>query len=212
LKLRHEYIIDILEAKGTKMSTTEIFYELKKIFPKTKITKQSVIGTIISHYDQFIYLGRTGFYGLKKWDMKKKNLKPGTIRDFAEEFLKKEKEPKHVLEILSYVKKYRKTSRKSLSHNLLLEEKGRFKFLGFDFFGLNDKAHFLANKSFKKIKEAHFLKSELLKLNGLKIDQVIENYVNKYGYSTNQVTYMLNDKIKGTKKIQVTSDNKLYIT
>jgi len=75
----------------------------------------------------FVPFGRTSVYGLKVWE-EVKDIRGGTIRDIAEEFLMKHSEPKHIDEITDFVNKYRNTNAKNIYANLSMEENNRFEF------------------------------------------------------------------------------------
>ncbi|MFZ2284628.1 MAG: hypothetical protein WAV86_12210 [Lutibacter sp.] len=109
-----------------------------------KILKPEYIGTItnsaLSRAFGFVPYGRANIFGLKKWDTEKRNLKGGTIRSIAEEFLQNYSEPIKYKVVANYVLKYRPESNiKSIIYNLKMEDNNRFVFFKNSLIGLKSK-------------------------------------------------------------------------
>ncbi len=115
----------IIREYGRPMSIDEIFEELDKRHPGKSKSTISLAGAVRSN-PSIIHYGRSSTYGLREWT--KGELRGGTIREFATEYLLSLEEPVAPLEnIGQYVRQFRpSSSNKSIHSNLLLESKGAF--------------------------------------------------------------------------------------
>jgi len=89
----------------------------------------------------FVPIGKTGVFGLKKWETEIDDFKGGTIRDIAEEFLEGQAEPKHIDEIAEFVNNYRNTTPKNIYANLNMDDSKRFVFFRGSLIGLSAKKY-----------------------------------------------------------------------
>lgn len=121
-----EYVIDVLEEKNEPMTVYEIYDIIKSRTPEITKNAEALRGTC-QRDARLIYFGRSSTYGLKEWE-EDLNIKGGTIRDIAEEFLMKYSEPKHIDDITDFVNMYRNTNAKNIYANLKMEENNRFEF------------------------------------------------------------------------------------
>lgn len=140
-KQLHEYAIEILEKNGNVMKIENISKAINEKYPDFETTGMSLRAILNREKEYFFYIGRTSTYGLKKWENENANLRGGTIRDIVEEYLKLEKEPKHISEVLEYVLKFRETNQRSVLTNIKIDESKRFKFFGRGYVGLLNKKY-----------------------------------------------------------------------
>jgi hypothetical protein len=147
LKPIPEFIVEILEQEQRPLNLNEIFEILNFKYPGLCKSPTALRGSALRESNKrLIYFGRTSTYGLKEWESKYDDIKGGTIRDLAEEYLLQFDEPKHINDITEYVLKYRKdTNAKSIHYNLRAEDNSRFKFYRHWYVGLESK-DYLNNK------------------------------------------------------------------
>jgi len=105
-KLLHHYYYEILDEKGSPMKADEISVAVKYKYPLLKFSESDVGKMIKLEPQLFIFIGRTGTYGLRKWENEQEGIKGGSIRDIVEQYLHLELKPKHISDILSHVNKY----------------------------------------------------------------------------------------------------------
>lgn len=128
IKQLPEYIIDAIEYFGVPVKLLEIYNWIEEKYPNLTKSEEALRGSC-QRSDQVIYFGRSSTYGLKKWENSRKDIKGGTIRQLAEEYLSKFDAPKTYNDLTDYILKYRsKSNMKSIVHNLKLEESGIFIF------------------------------------------------------------------------------------
>lgn len=127
-KKNFEYAYEILKEADKILSLNEIFSRIKHKYPKFKSNHLS-LKSAINNEDVFIYISKTGYYGLKEWEGVKPNIKGGTIRDIVEEYIREHGGPQHINDITEYVNKFRNTNPKNVLENLKLARSGRFKIL-----------------------------------------------------------------------------------
>ncbi|MDP2424082.1 MAG: hypothetical protein U1C46_02030 [Bacteroidales bacterium] len=129
-----ERIFDIIKEKGRPMHLKEIFAQLKsrgfRVPPSIESLRSSVL---IS--DEIVALGKTSTYALKEWSQ----LKTGTIKKIAKDYLEQQDKPVHLSELSKYVNQYRKTLDKNIYANLKLDHTGTFIFFKGGFIGLRSK-------------------------------------------------------------------------
>jgi hypothetical protein len=131
-----EYAYAALEHFKRPSTLNEIFEVITRENIMSEIKPKSLRSVLIKEKSHFICFGRTSTYGLTKWQQEYSSIKGGTIRDIAEEYLKKFNEPKHYYDITNYVLTYRpSTSPMSVHYNLSLNSK-RFKSFKGGFWGL----------------------------------------------------------------------------
>jgi len=134
-----EYAYEALEFLGKPSHIDDINKEIKKLKPDySKVVKN----TTLKREFGFIPFGKTSVFGLQKWEKEQRNIKGGTIRRIAEEFLDGSEEPQHIKEIVEYILKFRPDSNeKSISYNLKLEENNKFVFFKNSHIGLSLKKY-----------------------------------------------------------------------
>jgi hypothetical protein len=124
-----EYIIELLEEKQKPLTVYELFDILDLKYPGLCKSPEAIRGNCQRESNKrLIFFGRTSTYGLKEWETQYDNIKGGTIRDLAVEYLLQFNEPKHINEITEYINKYRDTNSKNIHYNLRAEENNRFVF------------------------------------------------------------------------------------
>ncbi len=139
LKQVYEYSHEALEQLGEPSKVQLIYEKVKELYPDFN-TNQNKIRASMKQNNGFVPFGRTSVFGLKVWE-EEKDIRGGTIRDIAEEFLLMQKAPKHIYEITEYVNRYRDTTAKSISANLKMEENNRFVFYKGQTIGLKSKEY-----------------------------------------------------------------------
>jgi hypothetical protein len=134
-----EYAFEALEVLGKPSHIDEINNQIKILKPDyINVIKN----TTLKREFGFVPFGRASIFGLKKWDTEKANIKGGTIRSIAEEFLSKYSEPMNIKDIAKFVLKYRpKSNEKSIIYNLKMEDNNRFVFFKNAFIGLKSKKY-----------------------------------------------------------------------
>jgi len=136
-----EYVHEILTEKNEPMTVYEIYNLIQKNHPGVTKSAEAVRGSC-QRDSKLIFFGRSSTYGLKIWE-EELNIKGGTIREIAEEFLQNQTEPKHIDEITAYVNRYRNTNSKSVYTNLKVDEQKRFIFFCGQLIGLSSKEYSL---------------------------------------------------------------------
>ncbi len=207
----HQYYYEIIEEKGEWMNISDITSIAKQKFPFLESKDTSVRGILNKEKNLFIYRGRSSTYGLRKWENEKENVKGGTIRDIVEEFLSSENTPKHISEILDYVLQYRPdTNEKSVLTNIKVDESNKFCFYSGDVVGLQTKNYNAKDIDFKKIIGSHFRKSIFDKMNGWYFKNIVNYYVDSFGYKSVQIEFLLKKKIE-EGELKFSQDNKLTL-
>jgi hypothetical protein len=130
----YEYALEALQKLNRPSHISEICSEIKN-------NSTAVSSSIRLHKNIFIYFGRSSTYGLKVWELKQKNIKGGTIKSIIEEYLSNYSEPKHLTDVLNYVRRFRNTNYKSVLSNLKLDTKDKFRFYGGGYIGLASKTY-----------------------------------------------------------------------
>ena len=117
-----EELINVLEIFGEPMSLEDLFVLFKDKYPDHKFVEARSIYNHIAKSDSIIAIGKTGRYGLKKW-----NLFHGSIRDYVYEFLEQHEtpQPDSVL-IPAVLEVFPNTNKKSILSSLKSDEKCRF--------------------------------------------------------------------------------------
>ncbi len=207
----HQYYYQILEENGEWMNISDITSVANEKFPFLESKDTSVRGILNKEKNLFIYRGRSSTYGLRKWENEKENVKGGTIRDIVEEFLTSENTPKHISEILDYVSQYRPdTNEKSVLTNIKVDESNKFCFYSGDFVGLQTKNYSPEDIDFKKLIGSHFRKSVIEKMIGWHFNDIVNYYVNSFGYKAVQIEFLIRKKIE-VGDFKFSQDNKLII-
>lgn len=135
----HEYSYEALEQLSEPSKVQQIYEKVKELYPDFN-TNPSKIRASMKQNNGFVPFGRTSVFGLKKWE-EEQDIRGGTIREIAEEFLLTQKEPKHIDEITEYVNRYRDTNAKNIYANLKMEENNRFVFFSGPLIGLKSKTY-----------------------------------------------------------------------
>ena len=117
-----------MNEKKEPLTVYEIFNIINANYPNVTSSAEAIRSSC--HRDaNLIHFGRSSTYGFIVWE-NEYNIKGGTIRDIAEEFLLKHNTPKHIDEITEYVNRYRDTNAKNIYSNLKMETTNRFVFSG----------------------------------------------------------------------------------
>jgi len=204
------YTVEILEAFGQMTKVEDITRAIIEKYPELDINEQSVRSTLQRDSELFIYIGRTSTYGLKKWELENQNLKGGTIRDIAEEYLEKYDTPQHTYDIVNYVKRYRDTSGSSIFRNMQAEDNNRFVFFEGGYIGLKNKIYVPSETVFKRVAGTNFRTDVLKKFNGWNYDKLISYYVKTHNYTPVQMINLFEIKIQAGEII-LNDDNTITI-
>jgi hypothetical protein len=204
------YTVEILQAFGQMTKVEDITRAIIEKYPELDINEQSVRSTLQRERELFIYIGRTSTYGLKKWELENKNLKGGTIRDIAEEYLEQHDTPQHTYDIVNYVKQYRDTSGSSIFRNIQAEDNNRFVFFEGGYIGLKNKNYAPSDTVFKRVAGTNFRTEVLKKFNGWNYDKLITYYVKTHNYTPVQVINLFETKIQAGEII-LNDDNTITI-
>ena len=135
----HELIYQVLKENGRPMNIDEIFEEVKKL--RSKISKDSIRSTVVTDKDTFVSFNRNSTYAIKEI-IDGENIKAGTIRKIAQEYIEQFRKPVSVDEVVSYVQKYRDASRSSILSNIKLDSSHIFIFYKDKTMGLSTKPYY----------------------------------------------------------------------
>jgi hypothetical protein len=146
IKQVSEYVIEALEKLGLPSKIEDIYKLIEKDY--TKNTKsQEALRSSMQRTSDIIYFGRSGTYGLKKWELEKEGVKGGSLKDIIISFLDKKKQPIHISLILEYLKKFRgNKNERSVITNLKVDPDKRFIFYSQSFIGLKKNLEFYSEK------------------------------------------------------------------
>ena len=134
-----EYAYEILERIGEPTSAEVIAEKINEVFKVRNISVTSV-RVLMTAEKGFVFMGREGVYGLKKWESQRNDFKGGTIRSITAEYLLKHDEPQVIDDITNHILIYRPNSNKeSIAQNLRLEPHGKFSFYEGNRVGLSAK-------------------------------------------------------------------------
>ena len=137
----NEYAYEALEALGTPSYVEEIAAKVKELYPETNFTHAGIRSSLKREYG-FVPIGRSSFFGLKKWEATVENFKGGTIRHIVKEFLQQEERPLTLQQITNYLIQYRpNTNSKSVLTNLKADASDTFAFFRNSLIGLKSKAY-----------------------------------------------------------------------
>jgi hypothetical protein len=204
-----DFVVEALEALGEPSKATRIVEHINNSNPYVATNVQSVKSKIRRNGELFIYFGRSSTFGLRRWEEEKENVRGGTIRDIAEDYLKKQTEPKHISEITKHVQCFRGTNQSSVRHNLEVDQRKRFRHFPGGFVGLSDKLYTDTDR-YKKIPGQLFRSSVLKKWDGRMVEDLIRHFIDKYGCEDVQVRSIIEYKVaKG--ELSLTPEGKLAV-
>lgn len=129
-----EHVIQILEDVKRPMHLKDIAAELKARKLRLPPSIESLRSSILT-LDTIVAIGKTSTYSLASWDQ----VKTGTIKQIAKEYLESHDHPLHLSELSKHVNKYRKTHEKNVYSNLKLDRTGTFSFFKGGYIGLSSK-------------------------------------------------------------------------
>lgn len=137
-----EYAFEALESIGGPAKLEIIYQTVVDRHPDFEPSMEALRGTLIKEKSHFISFSRTSTFGLARWEAEREDIRGGTIRDIAEEYLLKCDAPRHYYDIAEYVLRYRpNTSPISIHGNFQLDMSGRFTHFGHGFWGLAERAY-----------------------------------------------------------------------
>ncbi|MDX2135199.1 MAG: hypothetical protein SFV52_10440 [Saprospiraceae bacterium] len=135
-----EYAFEALENIGVPAKLDFIHQTIIEIYPDFDLNLEALRGTLTKEKSRFISFSRTSTYGLVQWETERADIRGGTIRDIAKEYLQQFSEPKHYYDITNFVLLYRPdTSPKSVHANLQYDMSGRFREFAAGFWGLTER-------------------------------------------------------------------------
>jgi len=138
IKQVYQYAYHALEILGKPSKVDAIYRKVMELNEYYETDKNS-IRVSLRRDAGFVPIGRTGVFGLKKWETEFDNFKGGTIRDLAEEFLQGQTGPRPIDEIAEFVNNYRNTTSKNIYANLHMDDSKRFVFYSGLLVGLSAK-------------------------------------------------------------------------
>jgi len=142
IKQVYQYSYEALEKLGKPSKLDAIYEKVIELNEYFMMDKNS-IRVSMRRDAGFVPIGRTGVYGLKKWETEIDDFKGGTIRAIAEEFLEGQSEPRHIDEVAEFVNNYRNGTSKNIYKNLNKDESKRFVFYRGSLIGLSAKKYSL---------------------------------------------------------------------
>lgn len=166
-----EYAIEALEKLGVPSKIEEIHKLIEE--ENSAITKslEGLRGSL-QRRPEIIFFGRSGTYGLKKWEIEKEGIRGGTIKDIIFEYLQDKNEPIHILELLNEVHKYReKTNSRNIITNLKSDRQNKFVIFNQGFVGLSGKTY---NSNLASLPK--------------RLGKIITKYVNQQKYPNRETT------------------------
>lgn len=206
IKTIPEYVFEVLNFFGKPTHIVEITKQLKILKPDYNSTLTSA--SLKRKYGIVPY-GKTGVYGLKKWENESNNIKSGTIRNIIEEVLLKEQKPVHISDLFQYAIKYRPNINiRSLKTNL--EVSKEFIVYPNNYIGLKQKKYDTNSINLTQINGTFFTISNLSKFNNYSINEVLEYFHTKYNYDEKQLRYIINEKVRNGE-ITLSKNEKLII-
>jgi len=116
---RHS-VLEILKKENEPLHIEEILVKVLK--EGIEITSEKKLRIALSNRNEFIYFGDKRTFGLKSWE-KNGEIKGGSITEMVYEYLNQFDEPKHISEIFSFVKKYKRTTLGSIRSSIRREIK-----------------------------------------------------------------------------------------
>lgn len=141
LKSGFEYSYEALQDLGKPSKVDEITQKIIELHPNYE-TDDAKVRATLKRINGFVPFGRASVFGLKKWDNEKENIKGGTIRSIAEEFISNYTVPMNIKDITEFVLQYRpESNEKSIIYNLKMEGNNRFLFFKNSFIGLKSKKY-----------------------------------------------------------------------
>jgi len=200
--------IDIVEAGMIFYKSTVTIKMLKsyinEVYPNLKFVDTKIISTILNNKNLFFHLGKTGRYGLLK-NQQNENLEKGfkSIRNLIDEYLKLNKRPVHINEIVKDIVKENKSLRPYSVERIIAGTKD-FESIGQSFYlQTNSKLKYEPPVNHKKVESINlkFIKQYDLESKWVKKDLFIENLKNKkvpyfqINYIVNYLFYVYKNKI-----------------
>jgi hypothetical protein len=205
-----EYAFEALETIGKPAKLDYICQIILEKYPDFETSLEGMRGTLIKERTHFISFSRTSTYGLAKWENERKDIRGGTIRDIAEEYLHKFSEPKHCFDITQFVLKYRPdTTMKSVQTNLHYDESGRFQEFSAGFWGLSDQIYHNFNASPMSNHTFTYFKLWLSLNPGGSPEEAIKHLSERCNVQPVQIRSWLTEKVRsGTLRLE---QNKILI-
>lgn len=134
-----EYAIEVLDEIGEPTKVDKIYDLLERKNPGITKSADALRGSL-QRNPEIIFFGRFSTYGLRKWETEKENIKGGSIKDLVYDYLNKNENPLHIIQILSEVKKFGyDTNAKNIITNLKLDPYEQFDIFNQSFIGLKNK-------------------------------------------------------------------------
>lgn len=210
IKQVFEYVYKALEDLGSPAKVDEIYKKVVEIYP-TYNTDENSIRASMTIKTGFVSFGRTSVYGLKVWE-DERDIRGGTIRDIAEEYLSNQTEPIHINKITEYVNRFRNTTSKNIYANLKMEVNSRFIFFGSLCIGLKaikyeeeNMISFRENQTARKTWEESFglMKKFITKNERLPFSLGSPNEERLYRFMNVQLRKVKQDKLEPEKKTKI---------
>lgn len=190
-----DYVYEVLKKENKPLTVYKIYDLIEKKYPGVTKSPEALRGSC-QRDNNLIYFGRSSTYGLKVWE-DQFDLKGGTIRSIAEEYLKKAETPKHIFEVTEYISQYRETNSKSILSNLKLDESKTFIFFNQSFIGLAEKNN---SKEYKRyISLPKFLGKSIMtyvrSLNTVSINELRNFIFSKTELNNEEIEMIINQLI-----------------
>lgn len=149
-KATYKYAFKALDVLGKPSRVERITQKVNELNKGYNADVQQIRVSMKKEFG-FVSIGKTGVFGLKKWEEEIKGFKGGTIRRIIVDFLKTKKNPQDKKTIEAYVLQYRPTTNiKNIYYNLRMESTGIFSFFHKGLIGLKAKKY---DSQFEEIKE-----------------------------------------------------------
>lgn len=154
VKQVYEYAVDALRLLNKPSKVEEIYHIINQLDNSITKSADALRGSLRKKNNGIIYFGRESTYGLETWELERNNIRGGTIKDIAREYLLQFETPIHIEDITSYVLNYREnTNEKSIYYNMKIDPQKSFIFFEGRLIGLKEKkyATFYLRQETKKI-------------------------------------------------------------
>lgn len=191
-----ELLEEVLLVLNEPSHVSRVVEEWARLFPDDPISESVVRSVVVREKDRFFSIGRSSTYGLRRWEQERPEIKGGTIRDLAEEFLLSAEAPVHVDDLTVAIQRYRPTTNSaSVRLNLQLGQGERFIVSSDGFIGLTGKLYSHVPEPRPRVQGNYLRRSALRAFIGRKLETLIEQINAKCGAGVERVRVAVHAKV-----------------
>lgn len=205
----NEYAVKTLEEFEKPTSLNDLFNYFSSNYPGFVKTKNS-LRTRLLNCPEIIAIGKSKFYGLKKWESIESGIKGGSIKKIIYEYLEKNENPIHLTEIINYVKIFRSTTTiNSVMFILSSDKKKRFVRYQQNYIGLIKKEYDSKLTSLPKYLNRNIFNYIIknILINRDKIEQLFSEKLQLEKKIISEIVQLMLDR----KAIHLDSENNLFV-